>query len=71
MREGSRLDQLHRHRRRLAAADAQRGDAALAALLLERVHESDENSRATSADRVAVRDANDPAKYSWDIVLLG
>ena len=47
----SSVDQLHRDRRGFAAADAQRGDAALLALGLERADQRDDQARAAGADR--------------------
>ena len=40
-KHGENLDQLHRHRRRFAAADAKRGDAARAAARLQRMEKRD------------------------------
>src|SRR5436305_13971192 len=48
-------DQLHRHRGRLAAADAERGDALAAAMGLQRRQQSREDARAARADRKAER----------------
>src|SRR6478609_7985001 len=50
------LHHLDRERRRLAAADAERGDALLPAVLLQRAEQRDDDSRAARADRMAERD---------------
>ena len=48
--------QFDRHGGGLAAADAQRGDAALLAALAQRAEQRDDDARAAGADRVAERD---------------
>src|SRR5690349_118276 len=52
-RADSSVDQLDRHRGRFAAADAEGGEAALAAGGLERRDERAQDSGAAGADRVA------------------
>src|SRR5712691_7896621 len=54
-RPGSASRDLNRHGGRLASADAQARDAALASGLLERADQGDEDTRARGADRVAER----------------
>ena len=48
-------DQFDRHRRGFAAADAQAGDAALAAVLAQRAEQRHQDARARGADRMAQR----------------
>ena len=51
----SMLDELHAERDRLAAADAERRDAAPLAAILQRVQQRHQHARARAADRVAER----------------
>ena len=51
-REAS-VQALHRNRRRLTTADAKRGNAALAAVTLQRVQQRHDEPRAGRADRMA------------------
>src|SRR5437870_3360002 len=55
--QGNQVDlyQLDRQRRAFSATDAQAGNAALEALLLERVDQRDDDPGAAGADRVAER----------------
>src|SRR5690606_34537708 len=48
-------DRLYGHRHGLTAADAERGDAALAATVTQRVHEGRENARTGCTDRMTER----------------
>src|SRR4051794_24064022 len=56
LRTHSPLDKLYRQRHRLATAQAERCDAALAAVRAQRVQQRDQHPRAAGADRVAQRD---------------
>src|SRR6476469_3573143 len=53
--QGYGLDELDSHRGRFAAADAQACDAALAAGLLQRVDQGDEDACSACTDRMAER----------------
>src|SRR4029079_4968346 len=63
--QGSGSDHFHSYGRRFAAADAQRGDAALPPALPEGVEQGDDDARAAGADRMAER-----GRAAMDVDLL-